>query len=544
MIGESPVWNAPRRTWAQLLAFVLPVALGFGAAGLSGQGLEAWGGQTRVVASAAGPASGPVSASRHWDPVFMMPGAGRPGREALRLDVSRLVAHGVGAPRRDSFPHLEHQGLFPLCQGCHEGIESDDAATSMPEPEQCEGCHDGVEEDRVDWVPTPTPAGMLDYSHADHLRFVAEEGDEPLECASCHTDPEGTSLAVVPLEAARCLDCHGDPLDAHLEPGLDCAECHRALAGVDEGDVRFASLPVPVLHAGRDFLLESHGEQALEDTARCTTCHIQDQCASCHVDASLNPIPTIPAAPAHWDPPLLEPEYPEPDSHAHEDFERIHGRPAPEAQDCSTCHTKDDCASCHLEPLPRPGSDLQERPRVQAPGVGLDSGLPGNHETPYFMAAHTVLASAAPSNCASCHTQAYCAECHDAPRGPAYHPPSFALRHSASVGSQPMECSNCHNTAAFCRECHAGMGLESVGRLGQGYHDREPVWLLRHAQAARQGLEQCASCHQQRDCLQCHSQLGAFQVSPHGPDFDAERAQARNPLICGACHLSDPLGNR
>lgn len=106
-----------------------------------------------------------------------------------------------------------------------------------------------------------------------------------------------------------------------------------------------------------------------------------------------------------------------------------------------------------------------------------------------------------------------------------------------------MECSNCHNTAAFCRECHIGVGVESVGRLGPGYHDAEPVWLLRHATAARQGLEQCASCHTQQDCLQCHSQFGAFKVSPHGPDFDAERARDRNPWICRACHFSDPIGN-
>ncbi len=441
----------------------------------------------------------------------------------------------------DSFPHLEHQGLFPLCQGCHEGILADDDATSMPRAELCSGCHDGVEQDRVAWAPAPRPAGMLDFSHAEHVRRVEGEGDGPLACASCHTDPGGTSMAVVPLEAEGCLDCHGSDPQAHLEPGNRCAECHRPLAEVDGGDARFETLPEPSVHEGRSFLLDVHGDQALQDTRRCATCHIQDQCASCHVDASLEPIPEVPAAPAHWDPPLLRAHYPEPDSHEDQDFERIHGRPAPAAADCSTCHTRDDCAACHLQPLPDPAGELQERPQVQAPGVGLALGRPGSHETPYFMSAHPVLASAGPASCSGCHTEAYCAECHDAPRGPSYHPPSFALRHAASVGSQPMECSNCHNTAAFCRECHQSMGMESQGRLGPGYHDREPVWLLRHATAARQGLEQCASCHTQRNCLQCHSQLGAFKVSPHGPNFDAEQAHARNPLICRACHLSDPL---
>ena len=462
-------------------------------------------------------------------------------REPAPLAAGPDVASTSGVQLADSFPHLVHQGLFPLCQGCHEGILDDDPTTSMPRADQCSGCHDGVDQVRVAWAPAPTPPGMLDFSHERHVREVAGEGDDPLACTSCHNDPAGTSMAVVPLEAGRCLSCHGDAPDAHLESGTGCAECHRPLAGVDAGDVRFATLPEPRVHDGRDFLLDGHGAEALADDARCATCHIQDQCASCHVDASLAPIPDLPAAPDHWDPPLLRAHYPEPDSHDDEYFERIHGRPAPAAQDCSTCHTRDDCAACHLEPLPDPAGALQERPRVQAPGVGLAEGRPGSHETPYFMSAHPVLATAGPASCSGCHTQAYCAECHDAPRGPAYHPPSFALRHAASVGSQPMECGNCHNTAAFCRECHQSMGMESQGRLGPGYHDREPVWLLRHATAARQGLEQCASCHEQRDCLQCHSQLGAFKVSPHGPGFDAEQAQARNPLICRACHLSDPL---
>ena len=83
--------------------------------------------------------------------------------------------------------------------------------------------------------------------------------------------------------------------------------------------------------------------------------------------------------------------------------------------------------------------------------------------------------------------------------------------------------------------------MRPVGRLDASFHDAQPVWLLRHAQAARQGLESCTSCHSQKDCLQCHSQLGAFGINPHGPDFDAARVQKRNPLICFACHVSDPL---
>lgn len=437
----------------------------------------------------------------------------------------------------DSFPHAKHQGLFPLCQGCHQGIPTGQAAEAYPQPSLCAECHDGVDRARVNWLAAEPVSGPLDFEHPRHVREVASAGEPDVACASCHVDPRGPSMSVVALDAERCLECHGAPDDSHLEPGSACADCHRPLAAVDGGDHRFLSLPLPDAHDGRDFLLGVHGEEAMAAVNRCATCHIQDQCAGCHVDAALEPIPQVPSAPAHWNVPLIPASYPVPASHQSDAFERTHGSPEPRAVDCSTCHTRDDCAACHIAPLPASAAALQERPQVRAPGVGLEDRLPDSHDTPFFLSSHAVLAATGPESCGSCHSQSYCAECHDAPRSPGYHPPSFGLRHSAAVGTQAMECSNCHNTAAFCRECHVEVGMESVGRLGAGYHDAEPVWLIRHGAAARQGMEQCASCHEQKDCMQCHSSLGAFKVSPHGPDFDPVRAQEKNPWICRACHL-------
>jgi hypothetical protein len=42
--------------------------------------------------------------------------------------------------------------------------------------------------------------------------------------------------------------------------------------------------------------------------------------------------------------------------------------------------------------------------------------------------------------------------------------------------------------------------------------------------------------------MQCHSDLGAFRVSPHGPGFDARRAWERSPTTCAACHVRSPFG--
>ena len=64
----------------------------------------------------------------------------------------------------DSFPHREHQGLFPLCQGCHEGVAIGEEELRMPQPSLCAQCHDGVDRERVGWVLPAPVVGPLDFS--------------------------------------------------------------------------------------------------------------------------------------------------------------------------------------------------------------------------------------------------------------------------------------------------------------------------------------------------------------------------------------------
>jgi hypothetical protein len=122
-----------------------------------------------------------------------------------------------------------------------------------------------------------------------------------------------------------------------------------------------------------------------------------------------------------------------------------------------------------------------------------------------------------------------------------YHPSNFLERHATASYNRNLECSNCHETSRFCRDCHEQRGMGTTGRIQPGFHDAQPLWLLNHGKPARQGLESCASCHKQTDCMQCHSGLGSFRVSPHGPGFDAARVQSKNARLCFACHLTDPL---
>ena len=145
--------------------------------------------------------------------------------------------------------------------------------------------------------------------------------------------------------------------------------------------------------------------------------------------------------------------------------------------------------------------------------------------------------------CAGCHSERFCADCHEGESRRRYHPANFLQRHAPESYGRERDCAQCHNTEVFCRTCHEQGGLGSRGRLGLAYHTGQPLWLVQHGRAARQSLQSCTSCHAQRDCTQCHAN-GGWNVNPHGPGFDARRAASRNRLTCLRCHLGDPLTRR
>ena len=444
---------------------------------------------------------------------------------------------------REPFPHGEHEGLFPLCIGCHEGVETGDSALLYPEPDACAGCHDGVVVVRVEWSgPTQEPSNLR-FDHVEHIGEVRAEGDTALACQTCHSTAGAPRMTVEPLEAGRCLSCHGHPATSPFQDA-SCQLCHEPLAESELPLERIAGIEAPPDHQSGEFIREQHGELVREETARCATCHTRDRCLACHVDQGREELALLPLAPGEMELPAAAAHYPVPQSHMSPQFQSEHDEllfGEDVLLTCGTCHTRDDCASCHLSPGPSQVALLPERGRVQAPGVGLQEAAPESHEAPFFLRSHAAPAASDPAGCASCHTQPFCTECHQAPERPVFHDPDYVTRHAADAWSQNSECATCHNVQVFCRSCHVQSGFEGQWRLGPGYHDAQPLWLLRHGQAARQSLESCSSCHQQRECLQCHSQAGAFRVNPHGEGFDARRAWEKNPLICSACHLSRPF---
>jgi hypothetical protein len=158
---------------------------------------------------------------------------------------------------------------------------------------------------------------------------------------------------------------------------------------------------------------------------------------------------------------------------------------------------------------------------------------------PEVLRSHGTQASAGAMSCAGCHEQRFCSDCHAGEGTRRFHVANFAQRHAADAYGRETDCASCHNTQVFCAGCHRTSGLGTKGRLDAAYHNAQPLWLLQHGRAARQGLQTCATCHAQRDCLTCHSTIG-WGVNPHGPGFRAGRMASRNATQCLLCHLRVP----
>jgi len=513
----------------------------------------------------------------------------------IRRAAALLPAAGalLSEPRADGFPHARHAGLFPTCLGCHRGIPTgDEDRYYSVTPRECVRCHDGDIVRTVDWAgPTRTPSNLV-FVHARHIAEVERAGDDALSCADCHgpLEPGRPRMQVARAAPSTCVGCHAHTAPEHLAAGASCSTCHAPLAETTDLSVeRIAAFPKPPSHGSPDFLFE-HGRIEGTAEASCAVCHARQSCARCHLNADA--LPRVQALPS--DPRVAElasdeaPEWPTPASHRRAGWDFSHGAEAVSgSRDCANCHAETSCRMCHGD------ADIPVIAALPEPGVGQPAGVriartrPPGH-TAGFATAHGSAAAADIPNCSSCHLESQCADCHAAsgsvatgftPRGagarstgsgdrgavpptdaavlrhlapapdtpdegrPGYHPANFLLRHGAEAFSVQTVCSDCHSTEAFCRDCHAssGVSIGAGGGAGGAFHDAQPNWLFEHGRAARQGMESCASCHQQTSCLRCHSAKFGLRISPHGPGFDAERLAARSTMSCGVCHTADQI---
>jgi hypothetical protein len=464
--------------------------------------------------------------------------------------IMALAAAGQLGARlvRDRFDHAEHRTLFPSCTSCHTGIaaaDSPDEAGVWPPASVCASCHDGTVEDRVEWEPPPAPRTNLRFTHPMHAREVAgERADSAVRCQACHVEPGADRMEVRLAVAGNCVDCHrlGAP---HLDvPDAACAECHVPLAEAARLAAEdIAGFPRPSSHERADFAEAGHARLARAGpgpiAASCATCHAQNFCAECHVNApevaAIRALAPDPRVVARGDSARV------PKSHLEPDFIEEHGDLASDgARRCVTCHTQESCLVCHVG-TPRVAQSLVAAGPGRPRGAATSRRRPASHGAD-FSATHAAPASASPGTCAACHARPQCLDCHvPDPAGgpPGYHRAGFLATHPVQAYQRTASCSDCHNPAQFCSTCHASAGLAAVDvPLDAGYHDAKRFFAAGHGQAARQSLESCVSCHTETDCMSCHatSTQGGRNLRPHGPGFDAERLRRRNPQMCTACH--------
>jgi hypothetical protein len=240
-----------------------------------------------------------------------------------------------------------------------------------------------------------------------------------------------------------------------------------------------------------------------------------------------------------------KPEYPLPESHRNAKWTTAHGKTASaDGASCSNCHTQPSCTSCHLTAQGNAGKVIVTLPKPDAKtplgtmrGVA-DTRVKGVHP-PDFAVRHGAEAAAGTLQCTQCHSVKTCASCHTGMDSRAFHKPNFVERHAVEVFSGSGSCQSCHSTETFCRACHQQSGIASTSNMNSAFHTAQPMWILSHGQAARTGMESCASCHRQNDCVRCHSAVGGWRVNPHGPGFPAARLSQRNAASCRWCHTSN-----
>ncbi len=167
--------------------------------------------------------------------------------------------------------------------------------------------------------------------------------------------------------------------------------------------------------------------------------------------------------------------------------------------------------------------------------------LPPDHRHDYLRR-HGAIARLDGAPCQACHTERQCLDCHSGALPPeANHPPGFIAFHAIEAARDASACVACHGAQTFCKNCHDGVRVGTRGPAapvpGLRYHPAS--WLGAvpgpdHAIAARRDLWSCTSCHTERDCVDCHT-----NVNPHPPGWAATCRSLidSNPRACVACHV-------
>jgi len=374
-----------------------------------------------------------------------------------------------------------------------------------------------------------------------------------------HADSSGFDHLKHKALFPSCATCHAgaETKGASLWPAASsCAACHD---GTIEKAVGWTPRTAP-RRSNLRFDHVQHRAEVKDKPASCTACHTESgaqrmavrppvvgRCFDCHgIRTAHLAAPDSACASCHV--PLARAVtltrsdvagFPVPPSHDNPRWPTREGHGAVAGSSMTT-----NCATCHAQEFCYQCHAGGTPPRVIAALVSdprstalVALRAPASHGAS-FADRHAALASAGTASCSSCHIRSDCLECHrtTAANAPGYHPAGFLSRHPAAAYARETSCSDCHSQRSFCVSCHQQSGLVATRTLRTGYHDANRFFSAGHGGAARQSLESCVSCHAERDCLPCHSAVGGRRYNPHGPGFDAERLRRKNIQMCTVCH--------
>jgi hypothetical protein len=346
----------------------------------------------------------------------------------------------------------------------------------------------------------PEQTITLRFSHRQHA-------EQEIGCLQCHRaarTSRATRDRLVPghTECGTCHDIEAAKAGEKTDPPAACQVCHPGFDWTVHPAPRSSVFP----SAAIDFSHEKH----LGLGAKCEDCHFGVERLDLATRGEL-----------------------------------------PKMANCLVCHegkrAPNACGTCHLEALGVKGGRLEtELPSGRlVPMAGNPFGL---YHGPRFEHEHALLALGRRDQCAACHAQTFCDRCHDGTTKPqSVHPNDWISLHPVSARQDEPRCDACHRRQTFCTACHERLGIgNNIGPGASGFRDptadvHPPGWLIsgpgHHGVQASRNISQCASCHREEQCLQCHATTTEI-IKPHPPGFrDNCRSMLRkNERACVKCH--------
>ncbi len=181
-----------------------------------------------------------------------------------------------------------------------------------------------------------------------------------------------------------------------------------------------------------------------------------------------------------------------------------------------------DCASCHEQKF-----CLECHKSGFADEQGDFGNALANVHRSDFQVTHPIPARTDPQLCTSCHEPEYCSDCHNEfnPRDLAF---SSHRRGWSDLSTSPSGPAHSQFDEQQCQTCHSDSVLPS--------HQ----WSDAHGREARKNLVTCQACHPDGDiCLKCHSARAGLMVNPHPDDWDDIKSRLKNASdgkTCRKCH--------